>query len=344
MKNISLFIILILTARSGIAQMTIAQIGSDSDVISFIKQQNYAKDAPQWNHFYLTDGTEWNNYFNLDAQQSSLAGGFTNLKSWQQTDINNDGKTDLVVSGYIARQPGDWATAVFKVLVFLATNKRNNYDKLNLLTDDIDRFPAYFNTLSAGGKNLIQLYYSQDNNTAKSGQPFTADTLQYNAFVKNFIDYAGCLYPQDIEKIDYFVKDATSDAFHRVTIERKHDGKCFIAYSAKDAGSKNIESHTLKIRNGYFQNLDSLVRQYTADGNDILISNGEDTSAALVVTTILYNDGSKKIIKDYGGVNNYTLLAMYQTMEDAMHIAVNKIENRTEFWDGLIGGIAGGLL
>lgn len=345
MKQILFFIILILAASDGFAQTAIAQINSDSDVISFIRQQNYSKDAPQWNHFYLTDGTEWNNYFNLNAQQNSLAGGFSNLKSWQKTDINNDGKTDLVVSGYIARQPGDWTTAVFKVLVFLQTNKKNNYDKINLLTDDVDRFPAYFDMFTLNGKNFIRLFYSQNDNAQKASQPFTTDTLQYNSFVKNFIGYCGSLYPEAVQKIDYYVKDATSDAYHRVTIEKKQDGKCFIAYAAKDAGSANIESHTLKIRNDYFQSLDSLVRQYTVEGNEIVIGNDDDTSTVSpVITTITYNDGSRKVIKDCGNTNNYTLLAIYQTMEDAMQTAINKIENRNEFWGGLIGGVAGGLL
>lgn len=344
MKQIIFCIGLILSGSNGIAQMTIAQIASDSDVVDFVKQQNYSKGAPQWNHFYLTDGMEWNNYFNLDTPQNVLTGLQGNVNSWKKVDINSDGKMDLVVSGYIARQPGDWTTAVFKVLVFLTTEKKNTYDKLNLLTDDIERFPAYFSTLSVGDKNLIQLFYSQNDNTVKNGRPYTVDTLRYYSFVKNFIDYTGNLYPKELQKIDYFVKDAMSDAYHRVTIEKRLDGKCFISYTIKDADSRNIESHTLKIRNSFFQSLDSLARQYTVNGNEITINDEDDTGITPVQTTIWYNDGSKKTIKDYGGINNYTLLAIYQTMEGAMRTAVNKIENRNEFWGELIGGVAGGLL
>lgn len=344
MKQILFFIILILVVSGSFAQMSIGQINSDSDIIVFIRQQNYSKDAPQWNHFYLTNGTEWHNYFNLNVRQNELTGRLVNLQSWKKADINNDGKMDLIVSGYIASQPGDWSTAVFKVLVFLATGKKNNYDKLNLLTDDIDRYPAYFEIITLNDRNLMQLCYSKNMNASKDEQPISVDTLQYNSFVKNFINYSNKPYPKAIQKVDYLVKDATSEAYHCVTLEKKQSGKCFVTYFAKDAGSNSIETHTLKIRNDYFQSLDSLVRQYTVENSEIVISNEDDTSSSPVVTTIVYNDGSRKIIRDYGGVNNYTLLAIYQVMENSMQTVVNKIENRNEFWGGFVGGVAGSLL
>ncbi|HEY0297816.1 MAG TPA: hypothetical protein VGB84_01220 [Arachidicoccus sp.] len=339
MKQFFVTLFLMIVFNAAYTQVILSQINSDGLVLQFVKQKNYSTDAPQWNHFYLTRGDEWKDYANLEQNREREIAQLLPSKSWLKSDLNGDGKDDLMVSGYVARSMGDRSDAVFKMLVFLSTAKKNDYDEVDLLNEASNNFPAYCDVILVDNVPFIRLYKWILPKDEAVNSPVEVDTLQYNSFVKNFVNYAAVLYPSGIRRIDYSVKDDPSGSYHSVNIVKMPGNNYTIQVILQPSGNKKPETHSLRIKKDLFNNVDSLVRHlHIRDSSTIL--DADDSSENLPIgTTIYYVNGTKKIIHDYGQNADYTLLAIYKTMEDAMSVTLQRIENRNEFWGELIEGI-----
>lgn len=345
MKYFFLVALQMLTVSAFAQNIKMEQINSDQSAADFIKQENYsAQDAPQWMFFNLTDGTEWNSYYNLSRQQIDSVGQLLPHASWQKTDLNNDGKTDLIVSGYIARRPKDWNTATFKLLVFLS-QKGNGYIELNLLDNLSEKYPAYFNTLSVNGKTCLQLFRWQlDDEDIMAALPLQTDTIQYNDVLGNFVNSSNYLASQDIQKINYFVKDDENGAFHQITLINPNNNSKYIDIVVRilPMGSKSPTTLKAKMQLDLWRTIDTLARSIPLHNDSVVLRS--ETDKLPIITTLYFADGSKKTVTDFGGNISFSLGALYQAFEEMIGDTYDKYQQRQELRDEMIDDMLGAFL
>ncbi|ANI88178.1 hypothetical protein A9P82_01930 [Arachidicoccus ginsenosidimutans] len=319
--------------------ITVQQVNSDADVLAYVKQENYDKDnAPQWNHFYLTDGTEWKSYYNLSTQQVASVEENMQHTSWQKADVNGDGKPDLIVNGYIARRPKDWNTSTFKLLVFLS-QRGNGYVELNLIDDQLDKFPSYFDVLPSDTVNYLKVYRWQPDADAALKLPLKIDTLRYHNMLDNFVNYSQYLYEKNIQKIDYLVKDFQPDTYKELSVEKLNEKYANVVISIMQPDSKTPSTFKARMTTALWGSVDSLMRSIPLRGDSTVYNSSIQDEKLPIVTTIYYTDGSKKIIKDYDGDVSFSLMTLYQTFETIIGRTLDEYQQRqqriSEFMDDM---------
>ena len=339
-----LFQTLMMTAFS--QKIKMEQINSDEQVLNFVQQENYsAQDAPQWKYFHLTDGTEWNSYYNLSKQQADSIEQLLPHASWQKTDLNNDGKPDLIVSGYIARRPKDWSTATFMLLVFLS-QRGNGYVEMNLLDNLSEKYPAYFDALSMNGNNFLQVFrWRIDAEDITAALPLQIDTVQYNSALNNFVNSVDNLTAQDIQKINYWVKDDESNAFHQITLVNPSNNKSKyidIVVSIRQTGDKSPSTFKAKMQLDLWRTLDTLARSMPLHSDSTVLRN--EVPKLPITTAFYFADGTKKIITDFGGNTSYSLSALYQAFEEMIEDTYDKYQQRQELRNEMIDDMIGAIL
>ena len=346
MKYFFLVLFQMLTVLTFSQQIKIDQINSDQQVYNFIQQENYSpQDAPQWKFFNLTDGTEWNSYYNLSKQQTDSVGQLLPHTSWQKIDLNNDGKPDLIVSGYVARRPKDWNTATFKLLVFLS-QRGNEYVELNLLDNRSEKYPAYFNALSMNGNNCLQVFRWQlDAEDMNVALPLQTDTVQYNGMLNNFVNSPNYLASQDIQKINYLVKDDGNNASHQITLINPNNNKSKyidVIVSLMPAGSKSPITYKAKMQLDLWQTIDTLARSISFRSDSVVLRS--ETNRLPIITTMYFADGTKKTITDFGGNMSFSLSALYQAFDEMIEDTYNQYQQRREEENDAIDDFLGAVL
>ncbi|MDE1192464.1 MAG: hypothetical protein PW786_10035 [Arachidicoccus sp.] len=333
MRRILLTVIFIyVVGTSGFSQseISVSQISSDADAIVFVRQQNYDKEtAPQWNHFYLTEGNEWQSFYNLSkAQIDSLHRDMQTFR-WQKADLNRDGKPDLIVSGYIARRPGDWSTTTFKLLVFLS-QRGNDYQEMNLIDDKLDKYPAYFSLVNIENQNYLQLYRWHIDSKAAENIPLRSDTLTYNATLGYFVHLSGYLNPLTLQRIDYDVQENTGGSHHHLSIENMNGASFPMSITFVRPEQTKPEIFKAKLTKLLWNNLDTLVRNIQFTGDSIIYNDETEGDKLPITLTLQFSNGSKKVIIDYDADASYTLMTIYQVFEDIINNTLDLYEQRQQ--------------
>ncbi|HEY0297817.1 MAG TPA: hypothetical protein VGB84_01225, partial [Arachidicoccus sp.] len=315
---------------SAISQsLTVGQVNSDQSVLAFVKQENYSKEtAPQWNHFYLTDGAEWLNYYNLSGVEIDSVNENVKTLRWQKADLNGDAKPDLIVSGYIARRPNDRATTTFKLLVFLS-QRGNGYTEMNLIDDQLDKYPAYFNVVTLDdGNAYLQLHRWQTGANTAMQIPLLTDTLRYNNTLDYFVHLSNYLYPQDVQRVDYHVQEDWHGSYHTLTVENVNGNSFPIVISQMHPPYKVPSVYRAKLTKVLWANIDTLMRSLNISSDTVVYNQTNTLDKLSITVTIHYIDGTKKVIKDYDADASYTLMSMYQVFEDIVNNTLDLYEQR----------------
>lgn len=333
------------------AQLTVDQVNNDSLALTFVKQQNYSKnEAPQWKFFYLTTGQEWKSYFNFSAAQTSQLTSEMHSMNWQKADINGDHKMDLIVSGYIARRPGDWSTATFKLLVFLSQSGKG-YQELNLLTENAEKFPAYFDLIRLQQKDFIRLFRWQlpeqgQTQQQAQQQPYQIDTVSYSNFWSAFINqHEAGLNRKQIQMIVYKAQEDAGGAYHALTIFNSSEKKTNIEISTWQPKEKTPSNYKARLSKTLWEQLDTLSRSIQVaqvPGGDSVILNHRFNSQDLPVTlTLHFQDGSTQKIVDYGAQGSFTLMTVYGCMENIIQNVFDQMQQRQQIIQSLSDGVFG---
>lgn len=331
MRNVVFIIILMALCYTTSAQsININNISTDADALAFVKQENYDKtDAPQWNHFYLTDGTEWKDYYNFSNRQVDSIQQNMSVSSWQKVDLNQDGKPDLIISGYIARRPKDWTTASFKLLVFLSDRGNGNI-QMNLIDDKLDKYPAYFSIISLNQMPYLQLYRWHLSTSNLNDVPLRRDTLQYDATLNYFVQHSDYLNPLEIQQIDYVVQENHSGDYHLLSIENRGSNSFPISISFKDASTKTPVNYKARLTKELWNSIDTLVRNIRFTRDTIVYNDETEGDKLPIILSIRFSDSSIRSVKDYDANASYTLMSIYQIFESIISNTLDLYEQRQQ--------------
>ncbi|MGF7229871.1 hypothetical protein [Arachidicoccus sp.] len=332
MKQFLLIVIFFLFGLTAFSQLKVSEVESDSAALRLVKEVNYSKtQAPQWHHFYLTQGDEWNAYYNLTKKQQGEISETNHYLKWVKEDINNDGKEDLIVNGYIARKPGDWSTATFKVIVFLS-QPGNLYIEQDLLDSHSAKYPAYFNINTIDGKKYIILYRWRVALSEKNKDlPITIDTLTYKNPIDAFVNYYKELRQPDIAKVQYKVLDDFAGSYHEGVLENDGKKKVDLSIYTKQSTDKSPQLLKAKLSKNLWMQLDTLVR--SVPEKDYKLNHPPQLTKDLLPTalTIFYSDGSKVRIINYGDATSYTLSAIDQLFESIIQNTFDQMVQRRQY-------------
>lgn len=324
-------------------KLTIDQVNSDSSALRFVKEMNYdVKSAPQWKFFYLTSGDEWQSYFNFSNNEIDKYRQQIKTKRWLKTDLNGDGKPDLVVSGYIAKKPGDWATATFKILVYLSQSGKS-YAALNLLALGSDHSPAYFNELQIAGKNYLQLnrWEIQDELTH---QPYQSDTISYSSYWGSFLNFGRKgIRHSDISSISYKVMEDRDGSYHALDIDLETTKKTNMEIIVKRSTEKEPDINRARLAKDLWIHMDTLIRSSyvmgRVNGDTTVVHHDINSEQLPIYLTVIYKDGHKETIQDYGNGANYSVMTIYACMENIIQNVFDQLQRRQELINGMLDGV-----
>lgn len=339
----SLLLLAIFAAAASYGQLTIDQIDSDSAALRYVRQMNYdAKAAPQWKFFYLTTGNEWASYFNFSESEIAKYQQKMPTKSWLKTDINGDGKTDLLVSGYIARKPGDWGTATFKILAFLSQPGKR-YAELNILTKESEKYPAYIEPALAAGKSALALYRWQVHQGKKGDQPYISDLLGYNTYWDSFVDITDKpMRNAEIQYVSYKMMENVDGSYHAVNIDLLTTKKNNMEVVVNSASAKEPETHKARLTKDLWSHMDTLLRNSyvtgQVNGDTTVVRHDFNSTQLPIYLTIVYKDGHKQTIQDYDNGANYSIITIYSCMENIIQNVFEQLQNRQMLLNSMIGG------
>ncbi|UAY54836.1 hypothetical protein [Arachidicoccus terrestris] len=324
-------------------KLTIDQINSDSAALRYVKEMNYdVKSAPQWKFFYLTSGDEWQSYYNFSNSEIDKYSQQTQSKRWLKTDLNSDGKTDLVVSGYIAKRPGDWATATFKILVYLSQSGKS-YTAFNLLASGSDHAPAYFNEIQVAGKHYLQLHRWQSQDELNH-QPYQSDTIRYSSYWGSFLNFfQKGIRHSEISSISYKVLEDFDGSYHALNIDLETTKKTNMEIVVKRSTEKEPDINRARLAKDLWVHMDTLIRSSYAMGRvkgDTTIVHHDINSEQLpIYLTVIYKDGHKETIQDYGNGANYSVITIYACMENIIQNVFDQLQRRQELINGMLDGV-----
>lgn len=332
MKHFLCILTFSLLGVTAFSQLKVSEITSDSLALKFVREVNYSKtQAPQWNHFYLTEGTEWNAYYNLTKEQQSKVLETNHYLNWAKADLNNDGKEDLIVGGYIARRPGDWSTATFKVLLFLS-QKGNLYTEQDLLDDQSAKYPAYFSLTPLNGKDYLTMYrWRIDISDKNRSLPVKIDTLNYSNPIDAFVNYYKALQQPDIVKIQYKAFDDFTGSYHEAVLENSDKKRIDLSIYTKQSTETKPQLLKAKLSEGLWMQLDTLSRSLPKIGNQANHQQQLKKDALPTELTIYYADGVNVKFIDYGEETSYTLSAINQVFESIIQNTFDQMAQRQQY-------------
>lgn len=339
-KTVILLLLAFVSAVSSAQELTIDQIDSDSSVVKYIKQMNYdSKLAPQWNFFHLTTGKEWRAYFNFSREQIAQYQNIIPRSSWLKTDLNQDGKTDLVVSGYIARKPGDWSTATFKVLVFISAEGKR-YVEVNLLSEKSEKYPAYVSPLTDGSTKYLKVNQWLAQN-GPDGLPYQNDTTYYSKYWDSFLNFQSQgLRSSKITSISYKVMEDLDGSYHGLNIDLLTTKKTNMEVVVKNAEEKEPDIHRARLASDLWVHMDILIRGSYVLGRQIgdttLIARDFNHQQLPTYLTVTYSDGHQETIRDYSPGANFSMMAIYDCMENIIQNVFRQLEQREEIMESLL--------
>jgi len=349
LSTAGLLLITLLTSGVIRAQkQSIDQLDSDMDVLKFVKEMNYdAKRAPQWKFFYLTEGNEWQSYFNFSDQQKATYQGQNQAPKWIKTDLNEDGKTDLVISGYIAKRPRDWATATFKVLVFLSQPGKG-YVEANIIPAKTEKFPTYFDQININGKNYLKINHWLSQGTP-AGLPFSSDTTYYSAYWDSFLNYhQKGLRKSAITHINYKAMEDNLGSYHALDIDLISGKKTNMEIQVKSAKQKEPDINRARLAQPLWVHMDTLIRSSYVTGvkkADTTICSHDFNSEELpIYLTVTYADGHTETIQDYNTGASYSMMTIYNCMENIIQNVFAQLQRRQELMSSMISGALDGAL
>lgn len=226
-----------------------------------------------------------------------------NIQNWQKVDLNNDGKTDLLFTGY-------WYSTYHQYII--TGSESNKYELFNL-SDNIDYACKILKPIVIGNKNeLLVNNYKTDPETVSTEKIIHfVDTLTYK--FDSFIEKNNKPANYDIQYIKFI-----SDNFFEIEIDNNQNAHytCLNIYNVsslkdnfyKGESSKKIDKVIFKDISELLDyiNVSDLPNEFSIDGYDF----------STVWLEIKFKNGTVKKIKDYGYQGTYGLNAVYNKMKN----------------------------
>ncbi|RKR09937.1 hypothetical protein C8C83_1598 [Flavobacterium sp. 90] len=225
-----------------------------------------------------------------------------NIQNWQKIDLNNDGKTDLLFTGYWYSTYSQYA------IVEVESGKYNLFN----LSENLEYACKILKPIVVNHKNelLVNNYKTDDESISKRETIHYLDTLTYkfNAFIeinKKVVNY-------DIESIKFIL-----DNNFEIEVYNNQNAhyNCLNTFNVSNLKGNFYKGESRKkIDVSYFNelgkmleyiNVKDLPNEYTLDGYDF----------PTVWLEIKFKDGSIKKIKDYGYQGTYGLNAIYDKIK-----------------------------
>jgi hypothetical protein len=295
MKNSALLIIIFLISNLTFANR-IDRLKTTEDVVSFVKKVSPELTKSKWVELKIPSTNNISKEFNCNGIFN-----FWEIKNWEKTDLNNDGKTDLLfIADYY--QIDTYAiidNGFFDYSTYLLST--NTYEPCQL-----------FKPIKVKNENFLKIYTAKTKSVSLTEFEKTTiiDTLtfKYDQFVevnKNPADYS-------IKLIEY-----NSALF---SIKIKSDGTTY--YNGHREAAVE-ETRKIKISSKKFRKLENLFNYIRVKElkNEYEIAELHGTNAYLKIT---FEDNFIKEIKDYGSIGTYGLRGIYENLEN---IVKNEIWN-----------------
>jgi hypothetical protein len=273
---------------------TIDQLKTTDEVVMFVKDVNpkFAENKHRKFQIKSTDSI---------AKDLDCGGIFKNwnIKNWEKTDINNDGKTDLLFIAY-------WYNYMPYAILDLGNNNFRIFDLSNSIFEECELVKP----IKIRQKNEILLYHSKSvldtNLDYKSNPKIDTLTYKFNSFIEinsqKKVDY-------EIESIAY--KTNHSTGFSPV-FELKINNQGYANFNGVQYNNfQGISSKPISIE--LFNELKELLEYIKVKKleNNYEVPWTDDQTAILKIKFI---DGSIKEIKDYGLQGSFGLKTVYSKL------------------------------
>lgn len=269
---------------------TIDKLKTTNDVVAFVKSVNpeYVKNTTKKFQIKSTDSIAKD----LDCGEIFKK---WNSKNWEKTDLNNDGKTDLIFISY-------W----YDYTPFAIIDAGNNNFNLFRLSNDIEECEI-LKPIQINQKNELLIYHSKsilDENSDYKSIPIT-DTLTYkfDSFIEININEGKHYILNSIE-----FKTGGSMGFSPM-FELNINSQGWANFNGlSDVSFKGKSSKYITVNQ--FNELKELIEYIKIKD----LKNSYEvpwTDAQTVTLKIKFNDGTIKEIKDYGSQGTFGLSAVY---------------------------------
>jgi hypothetical protein len=225
-----------------------------------------------------------------------------NIQNWQKIDINNDGKTDLLFTGY-------WYSTYSQYAI--VEGEPDKYTLFNL-SYNIDYACKILKPVVVNNRNELQVnnYKIEIKNVSEEKVIHFTDTLtfKFNSFIE--INKKKANY--NIEYIKYILEnnfeieiDKDQNA-HYSCLDSLNVSNMKGNFYKGESRKKIAKAHFNEIKKLLeYMNAQDLPNEYTLDGYDF----------STVWLEIKFKDGSVKKIRDYGYQGTYGLNAVYDKMK-----------------------------
>lgn len=295
MKNSALLFILLLFSNLIFANK-IDRLKTTEDVVSFLKKINPEFTKSKWVDLKIPSTKNLSKEFNCHGIYNSWE-----IKNWEKTDLNNDGKTDLLfIADYY--QIDTYA---------IIDNGLFNYSTYLLSTNTFEPCQL-FKPIKVNNETFLKIYTAKTKNVSLTEfkKTIIIDTLtfKYDQFAeinKNPASYS-------IKLIEY------NTALFSIKI--KSDGTVYYNGHSK---AEIEETRKLKISSKRFRNLENQLSYIRVKElkDKYSIAELHGTTGYLKIT---FANKSTKEITDYGSIGTYGLSGVYKNLED---IVKNEIWN-----------------
>ena len=325
-----LYLILAYTLFLGIAyaqRSSVQNVNSDSTAKWFVTKTNYDKqNAPEWQYFRLTTGNEWKRFYNLGKATSEKIGQSEQYLKWLKTDLNHDGKLDLVVSGVIGQAGGS-----YKLLVFLSEEDSNEYTQYDLISEAEKSYPAYFKEVkSDDGQSMLEITHWLPGSESTPDAPYTKDTVVYKSGY--FLNYNPTPTTDSVVRVIYTVREPDGGYRKAIFIPRKN-GDATGMLIDKLSEVKDTSKTKVRIAQETYKDLLDIIKY--ADVKSLrseyeLPPIMATSDVQMVQLVVEYKDGSSKIITDNGGNGTYSLFAIYDWIEEIYSQVYEQMQQRQQ--------------
>jgi hypothetical protein len=224
-----------------------------------------------------------------------------NIQNWEKTDVNNDGKTDLL---FIAYWPYEYSQ-------YAIVDLGNSNFEIMLISSELT-YCKLVKPIKIDKKTELLLYdyRTQIERTKKGSAIHYVDTLTYK--------FGSFIEKNTSKKQDYNIESIKFNVRQHFSLEIDHQGNAYYNCPEKIFMNRLYENNYVgksnkKIPIEKYNELEQLLNYINVKGllNTYEIDSSDYTT---VILTIKFKDGSIKEITDYGADGSYGLNAVYSKL------------------------------
>ena len=296
--KLTTIIAFLLVISDSVAANSVDSIQNDSDVVVFLKRIDKQFNSDKYRQLQVlpTDTIRQRLACNNIAEQ-------WNINNWEKVDFNGDYRTDLVVTTF-------W----YDFDVFVAIDKGDNTFKLIRLSKDVFQNCELGKPIKINSEQLLLFYRLRNeyNEPAKNIGDFALrskiDTLIYK--YGGFIEKQNVPASYGVSEIEYHTSSGWTGISPVFKLNIDNSQVATIEASS-DNPKKNLPPTKAN---------DKIVREVSDLIQYIHIKNAKSkysvtwTDDTTIYLKITFNDGTVKVIEDYGMIGTFGLARLYELL------------------------------